>query len=253
MTSKFKTYEANAVNLFRTSSAAILSTVSKKHDGYPFGSFITYVSSRNRNIFLYASDIAEHTKNLRNNSKACMTLFKIDDDYDKQNSARLTLLGDLRSVPQEEVKSCEKRFHKFLPESKKYAAMHDFNFYQLEISEIRWIGGFGQIAWLDKEHWQKPEPSWLDKEPEMIEHMNQDHRNVIFSALAAQHKIRDEKALMCALSTDGYYVTANHKIYFIKFNEPCYSAGKYRKALVEQAKEFRMYESNDLKKKEATW
>ena len=79
MNSKFKTYEANAVNLFRTSSAAILSTVSKKHDGYPFGSFITYVSSRNRNIFLYASDIAEHTKNLRNNSKACMTLFKIDE------------------------------------------------------------------------------------------------------------------------------------------------------------------------------
>ena len=113
MNSKFKTYEANAVNLFRTSNAAILSSVSKKHDGYPFGSFITYVSSRNRNIFLYASDIAEHTKNLRNNSKACMTLFKIDDDYDKQNSARLTLLGDLRSVPQKEVKSCEERFHKF--------------------------------------------------------------------------------------------------------------------------------------------
>ena len=67
MNDKFKTYEANAVNLFRTSSAAILSTVSKKHDGYPFGSFITYVSSRNRNIFLYASDIAEHTKNLKNN------------------------------------------------------------------------------------------------------------------------------------------------------------------------------------------
>jgi hypothetical protein len=100
---------------------------------------------------------------------------------------------------------------------------------------------------------KKPEPGWLDKEPEMIEHMNQDHRNVIFSALAAQHKIRDENALMCALSTDGYYVTANHKNYFIKFNEPCYSAGKYRKTLVEQAKEFRMYESKDLKKKEATW
>ena len=28
--------------------------------------------------------------------------------------------------------------------------MHDFKFYQLTIKHARWIGGFGQIAWLDQ-------------------------------------------------------------------------------------------------------
>ena len=93
-----KKYEIEAVNLYRSANTAVLSTMSKKYEGYPFGSFITYVTDHNRSLLMYTSSIAQHTINLKSNSKSCVTLFKLDTEFDKQNSSRLTLIGDLESV-----------------------------------------------------------------------------------------------------------------------------------------------------------
>ena len=239
---KRKKYELDAVHLYRTTNAAILSTMSNKYEGYPFGSFITYVSDRNRTLFMYTSDIAQHTKNLKSNPKACVTLFKLDTDYDKQNSSRLTLMGDLKTVSNEELDDCQDRFIKFLPESKKYSSMHDFKFYKLVISRVRWIGGFGDIAWLNPKNWNDEKPKWSKNETMMIDHMNEDHSNVVQSALNAQYGIKDKKAQMIALTIDGYYISSKENIYFINFDKPILKALDYRKILVKQAKEYRSYE-----------
>ena len=74
MNKKLQKYDLQAAELFRSSNEAILSTVSKKFDGFPFGSYITYVTGRNRSIYLYASDIAEHTKNLKTRSLVKYTI-----------------------------------------------------------------------------------------------------------------------------------------------------------------------------------
>jgi len=239
---KRKKYELEAVNLYRSNNAAILSTISKKYEGYPFGSFITYVSDKNRTLLMYTSDIAQHTKNLKTNSKACVTIFKLDTEYDKQNSSRLTLMGDLKDVSEDSVEECQERFVKFLPESKKYSSMHDFKFYKLEISRIRWIGGFGDIAWLNPKNWQDDQPRWAKDEKMMIDHMNDDHANVLQSALHAQHGIKDKKVNMIALSIDGYYVESKEDIYFISFEAPVFKPLDYRKVLVKQAKDYRSFE-----------
>ena len=239
---KRKKYELEAVNLYRSNNAAILSTISKKYEGYPFGSFITYVSDKNRTLLMYTSDIAQHTKNLKTNSKACVTIFKLDTEYDKQNSSRLTLMGDLKDVSEDNIEECQERFVKFLPESKKYSSMHDFKFYKLEISRIRWIGGFGDIAWINPKNWQDDQPRWAKDEKMMINHMNDDHANVLQSALHAQHGIKDKKVNMIALSVDGYYVKSNEEIYFISFEAPVFKPLDYRKVLVKQAKDYRSFE-----------
>ena len=239
---KKKKYELEAVNLYRSTNAAILSTMSKKYEGYPFGSFITYVSDKNRTLLMYTSDIAQHTKNLKTNSKACVTLFKLDTEYDKQNSSRLTLMGDLKDVPVDDLEECQERFIKFLPESKKYSSMHDFKFYKLEISRIRWIGGFGDIAWLNPKNWQDDLPRWAKNEKMMIDHMNDDHANVLQSALHAQHGIKDKNVSMIALTIDGYYVKSKENLYFISFDAPVFKPIDYRKVLVKQAKDYRSFE-----------
>ena len=237
-----KKYEIEAVNLYRSANTAVLSTMSKKYEGYPFGSFITYVTDHNRSLLMYTSNIAQHTINLKNNSKSCVTLFKLDTEYDKQNSSRLTLIGDLESVSNDDMDICRERFENFLPESKKYSSMHDFNFYKLKVSKVRWIGGFGDIAWLNEKHWGDEKPKWVKNEKMMIDHMNDDHSNVIQSALHAQHGIKDKDVKMFALSTDGYYVYSKKEIFFITFNKPIYKALDYRKILVKQAEEYRSYE-----------
>ena len=87
-------YELNAVALFRSSNTAVLSTLSKSTNDYPFGSFVTFASNNNRDLFIYASDIAEHTKNILNDTRACVTICSVNKDGDKQTSARLSLIGD---------------------------------------------------------------------------------------------------------------------------------------------------------------
>ena len=59
-----KNHEKEAVAFYISDKIAVLSTISKKYEGYPFGSFVTYVSGWDRTTFLYLSDLADHTKNL---------------------------------------------------------------------------------------------------------------------------------------------------------------------------------------------
>ena len=244
MNKKLKEYDLQAAELFRSSNEAILSTISKKFDGYPFGSYVTYVSGRNRDIYLYASDIAEHTKNLKNNPKACITISKSKDKEDKQNSARLTIMGKLIEITEEKLEDCMSRFQKFLPESKKYSQMHDFKFYELKTENIRWIGGFGEIAWLKRDDWISEEPRWKEREKGMIEHMNEDHSNVIFSSLKGQHGIEDKHAEMFAICIDGYFTISNKDLFFIKFDSPCFTPKEVKEELVKQANKYRHLEIN---------
>jgi len=233
-------YEKLAINLMRNCREGVLSTVSKKYEGYPFGSFVTFISGADRSIIFYASDIAQHTINLKNNSKACITLFNLSEG-DKQDSARLSLIGDVKKIDKD-VEEISRQFIEFFPESSQYSNMHDFNFYKLNISQVRWIGGFGKIAWLSSTNWNPIEPKWLKKEHSMIEHMNEDHSNSIVSTLNAKLGIKDKHARMLRLTMDGYYVSSKNKIYFLDFNLPCFTVKQYRDKLVEQAKEYRDFE-----------
>ena len=233
-------YEKNAAVLLRESSEGVLSTISKKFEGYPFGSFTTFTTDRNRTVIIYASGLAQHTKNLVQNSKASLTIYNLKKNGDQQDSRRLTLLGDL--VLADNQDDCKERFSLFLPHSVNYHKMHDFSFYKLLINQARWIGGFGQIAWLKPEHWTDSKPKWLEREESIINHMNDDHSNSIISTLHAQIGVKDTKAEMVAINTDGYYVRSNHELMFIKFHKCCTNLKDFKDELVKQAHENREYE-----------
>jgi len=234
-----KELENGAVSLYRESDNGILSTVSKKHDDYPFGSFVTYVTGRARTAYLYLSDLADHTKNLHHSPKSSLTIIKLNTDGDKQNSERLTIMGDLVPVSENELDGCKKRYYQILPESKMYAKMHDFNFYKIQIKNVRWIGGFGKIAWLDASNWEDKLPRWSKSEVGIIEHMNEDHSDTIVAALKAQHGVDDKTARMVQLTIDGYYLRTKSQLYFIKFSKACHSSKEYKDELIALAKQYK--------------
>ena len=237
-----KNHEKDATAFYRSDKIAILSTISKQHNGYPFGSFVTYVSGWDRTIFLYLSDLADHTKNLKKDHRSCITIYKKNNSGDVQNSARLTLIGDLKKVQDSIYEACKERFHNFFPESKAYEQMHDFNFYQISITQARWIGGFGKISWLDPKNWKSVSVDWFGSEKNMIDHMNEDHSNTIRSALHAVHDIKDKEAVMIGLSIDGYYIRSKENVFFIKFDYPVYTSKEYRNVLIELSKKYRSSE-----------
>tara|TARA_Y100000589_G_scaffold179942_1_gene170353 strand:+ start:9435 stop:10163 length:729 start_codon:yes stop_codon:yes gene_type:complete len=235
-------YTYNAINLLRNSNSGVLSTISKKNNDYPFGSLTTFITCRNRTIYFYLSDIAQHTINFKNNSKACLTILSNKKEDDTQNSQRLTLMGDIKDVAEEDLEYCKNKFHYVFPESKKYAQFHGFNFYQLEINSVRWIGGFGKISWLDLEDWKKNIPEWKNAENSIIDHMNKDHSNSIVSSLNAQHSIKDKNANMIFITIDGYHVKCKKGCFFIQLDKTCNTTDEYRKELIKLAEKYRKYE-----------
>tara|TARA_B100000579_G_C22841428_1_gene861802 strand:- start:2072 stop:2797 length:726 start_codon:yes stop_codon:yes gene_type:complete len=228
-----------ATKLYRTSNSGILSTISKSNKDYPFGSFVTFVSLLDRSAYLYLSDIAEHTKNIKLQSKACLTILgQKKNNHDQQNNSRLSVMGNLLKIKEDELENCQKKFFSLLPESKNYANFHGFNFYKLEINKTRWIGGFGKIGWLDEKKWKCQKINWEKEEKKIIEHMNQDHTNTISAAINANYGIKDKNAKILFLTMDGYYAEANSKIYFIQTPQICKTSEDYRKNLISLAKEY---------------
>jgi len=80
----------------RRHRAGVLSTLSKRLGGYPFGSITPFVLDAAARPVVLVSRLAEHTKNMEADPRA--SLFVHDAAPDVQTGARLTLVGDAERV-----------------------------------------------------------------------------------------------------------------------------------------------------------
>ena len=85
---KLQKYEFNATQLFRESDTAVFYR-KNIHLGVS-----QHISNINRELIIYASDLAEHTKNILSDTRSCVTIFSLASGGDKQASSRLSLIGD---------------------------------------------------------------------------------------------------------------------------------------------------------------
>ena len=63
--------------------------------------------------------------------------------------SRVTILGTLELVAEPELESAKQRYVERQPQAAAYLALGDFRLYVLRISEARFIGGFGDMGWID--------------------------------------------------------------------------------------------------------
>lgn len=221
-----------ARSLLRQQELAVLSTHSKSTPEYPFGSVTTYISNVNGETIFYISNLAQHTRNILNNPKMCLTVFE-GNQSDPNAGARLSIMGEAELVDESEVESVKQRFFALYPDSREYQKMHDFNFYVLKTTRVRYIGGFGDINWISKEQWELETPLWLDNEQDMISHMNQDHQIAMQLICSQLQDFYPNKVEMLALNPDGFFIRAdNKKPIFIEFGEFVMTGDEVRKVLV---------------------
>src|ERR1700686_1259193 len=82
---------------------ASLSTLSRKQQGFPFGSVMPYgLDNRGRPIFLI-STMAMHTQNLKADPRASLLVTQPDPSGDPLGAARVTLVGEVLPVPADEA------------------------------------------------------------------------------------------------------------------------------------------------------
>ncbi len=125
----------------------ILSSHAQDVPGYPFGSVVLYCLDGEGCPYFFASQLAQHTKNFLANSRVSLTVIDAGTG-DVQNATRITFVGDVEKISLSDKEAASRYFEKF-PDSDRYRELPDFNFYRIKPTRIRYIGGFGKIAWIE--------------------------------------------------------------------------------------------------------
>ncbi len=224
-------------------STGTLCTMSARKNGYPYGSFVIYAIYRNNPIFL-VSTLAEHTKNLKSNPNASL-LISEDGEGNPLALGRITLVGDCVELPDSESSSAREIFLQKHPKSKSYIDWDDFSFYELNVTSIRYIGGFGKMSWVPVDDWIEAEPDPLAEHSSgIVEHMNEDHRDAMILLCENMSKVTSTSdAIMTSIDRYGFEMLADteqgEKKIRLAFEEQVSTPDDARIALVSLVKKAR--------------
>ncbi|MBL1142703.1 MAG: HugZ family protein [Proteobacteria bacterium] len=233
MTNELKAREAR--KLLLAGYQGVLSTHSVDVKGYPFGSVVPYCLNKAGMPIILISSIAQHTKNILSDSKVSLVVTEIEAD-DLQAVGRITYIAN--AVKMDDDQDSIERYYQYFPQSRDFHKIHDFDFYLLQPVRIRFIGGFGQIYWLDNDEFLLTNLFSFDDEKGMIDHMNLDHADAIKHYCDSNDIQYSEEScpVMVGIDCEGFNIRIGARIHRINFVEPVKSALEVRTALVEMAK-----------------
>jgi putative heme iron utilization protein len=221
---------SGARDLFLRQSFGVLSTISLDVPGYPFGSIAPYCADDQGRPIIYISQIAQHTKNILADPRVSLTVVEHNDASDDvQAHGRVTCVGDAVQVGGGEAAARE-RYFRYFPSSRQYDQTHDFAFFRLQLVRVRFIGGFGQIHWLEPQEFIAKNPFSPSQESHILEHMNKDHSD------ALRRYCGGEAAQMIGIDGEGFDVLASGRKRRFTFDTPIRNMEEARSALVAMAK-----------------
>jgi heme iron utilization protein len=94
-----------------------------------------------------------HLADQQHGERRCSLLIREAGPSNVLARGRVTLVGNARRVDKPtDIGDC---FLRKNPAARQYADFGDFSFWRIEISSVRYIGGFGRMSWLDLESWRE--------------------------------------------------------------------------------------------------
>jgi heme iron utilization protein len=236
-----------ARSFIQSEQGGMLCTLSRKFEGFPFGSIAPYALTGAGEPLILISDIAEHTKNVRADARVSF-LVQASNTADQQASARATLMGYAIPVSKPFYQVAEKRYLEALPSAAGYFAAHDFSLFKIHVLQVRYIGGFGNIHWIEgDEITDRTRESHLDiiapHAAGVCKHMNEDHEAAMIDYAKAFAGLNADAVKMIQVDSYGFDLIAiangAHKPIRLDFPEPVSTTDELRKATVEMVRQAR--------------
>ncbi|HEU4391441.1 MAG TPA: DUF2470 domain-containing protein [Blastocatellia bacterium] len=222
-----------ARQLLNHQSVGVLSTHSVDVKGYPFGSIAPFVVNYEAEPTVLISDIAQHTRNIKHDSRVSLTVFDQCTD-DPQAASRLTWIGDAELVGSADSDT-RQRYLRYFPSAESYFETHDFSFYRIRLRRARFIGGFGEIYWIEPEAMLVRNP-FRETETGIVEHMNRDHAKALFHYCELKG-LRPSAVTMTGIDSEGFDMLADRKKLRIDFDTPISTSEEARTTLVRLARQ----------------
>ena len=135
-------------NLLRQEKYGVLSTLSVKHEGWPFGSATPYALTAADEPLIFVSSLAEHTRNMMTDPRVSLFIQDTATNGNPQTIARATLLGVVEPVVETERDDAAQRYLQRFPEAAQNFQLGGFSMLKIVVQQVRYIGGFGEMFWI---------------------------------------------------------------------------------------------------------
>jgi putative heme iron utilization protein len=235
------TFSERARTLVHLGRIGSLSTLSRKQPGFPFGSVMPYgLDAQGHPIFLI-STMAMHTQNLQADPRASLLVTHADGDSDPLGASRVTLIGNVRTIPEPEIAEARRLYLERYANSKYWVDFDDFSFYRMDVVDVYYVGGFGVMGWVKASDYDGAEPDPLaDVAAGIIEHMNADHKDALILLAKTNAQIEASEAAMTSVDRLGFHLRLKTEEGMrgvrIAFLGEVRSAMEARKVLVEMVR-----------------
>ncbi len=146
-----------ARRLVKRFTRGVLCTNSAKKPGFPFGSVTPYVVGSQGSPLFLVSGLALHTRNLLENPKASLFIFDPDPSGNPLSLARVNLLGEVFPVRDADQAALLARYLEVHREAAQWAGFGDFRMFRMTVSDLYYVGGFGEMGWASAEDYAEAE------------------------------------------------------------------------------------------------
>ncbi len=201
------TFAERVRTLLHLGRIGALSTLSRKLEGFPFGSVMPYaLDEKGRPVFLI-STMAMHTQNLQKDPRSSLLVTQPGASGDPLGASRVTLLGNVMPIPEQDVAEAEKLYLARYSNSKNWVHFEDFSFYRMDVMDVYYVGGFGVMGWVSDSEYYSGEPDPLaDVAADIIQHMNTDHGDALILLARVFAGIESQEAAMTSVDRLGFQV-----------------------------------------------
>ena len=218
-----------------------LSTISRKHPGWPFGSLMPYaLDDHGRPVFLI-SVMAMHTQNLKAEPRASLLVTQPGWSGDPLAGARATLMGNVTALPEADLEATRTGYLARYENARSWVDFDDFGFYRMDVTDVYYVGGFGAMGWVAAADYTRAEWDPLaEVATGIIEHMNADHADALRLYCRAYSDMEADSAEMTAVDRLGFRlrVRTGERLRGLRlaFPREVRSSQEARKVLVEMVK-----------------
>jgi putative heme iron utilization protein len=232
------TFAERARTLVYLGRVGSLSTLSRKQQGFPFGSVMPYGLDGQANPVFLISTMAMHTQNVQADPRSSLLVTQPGATGDPLGASRVTLLGNILPISVPEVAEARKLYLTRYANSKYWVDFDDFSFYRMDVVDAYYVGGFGVMGWVSASEYYSGQPDPLaDTATEIIQHMNTDHGEALVLLARAFAGIESQEAVMTSVDRLGFHMhlktqdgTRGARVAFLReVNSPA----EARKVLVE--------------------
>lgn len=213
----------------------VLSTLSQRIAGHPYGSVVPFVLDHEARPIILVSRLAEHTRNLEADARASLVVR--DDGDEVQAGARLTLIGNAARIDCDPA--LRARFLRYEPQAHQLLGLGDFSYWRITPLTLRFIAGFGDIRWVSESEFAPPLHALAQVEAELVARVNAGLADTLRACCRGVLGQEVNEAVMLGVDCDGFDVRADGSRLRFDFPKTALDAESVQRAVVEMGRDER--------------